>query len=213
MYEAWEIQRELRQDEFERKVKVRTEAYEIERAKAESPEEAEALYAKYTSDLDQAIEREQSFNQWMPFYGAIGTLLVCAVVWGLSELPIAWNDLPGYFKKPGVCFLAAPVTGLLGWGFFLLRKKRRFAYATLELAVACVTSYKSAVALGGASVPDRWGYIFALLGSVYVAVRAFDNFDKYFHPDDAKFKEIVAKALASAQSVSSTAATQVEPNT
>ena len=80
----------------------------------------------------------------------------------------------------------------------MLRKRHRFSYAALEMGTACFTAYQStaifvnSVKSEATTVP----YLLAIMGSIYIAVRAYDNFDKWFRPDIETCKTLVAEAQA-----------------
>lgn len=146
---------------------------------AAKPEDVEAIKAKHeqqTKALDAEHRERIQTSFWLPAWGAFGTALVAGAFWVVSKIPIAWGSLPGLFQSGWAQAAMSLLIIVLGYLFFVLRKNHRFFYATLELGVAAATAARSASEL--ATDQDRWGWVLALSGSLYIAVRAFDNFDK-----------------------------------
>ncbi len=197
--DSTELLHEYLREDFKRTVANKRAALDEALSHADAPEEREKLVEQYRADLDKELAAHIHFSIWQPAYAAAGTALLLAAFWLLSKLPIAWGRLPQLLALPGAPTVVAAMTAGLGWCFFELRKRRRGIYATLELAVACATAYKSAVASSVSSQPDRWGYVLGLLASIYIAVRAFDNFDKWLHPEQATLARIVAEAVSAAR--------------
>ena len=68
---------------------------------------------------------------------------------------------------------AVAVTGGL---LYCLRERARFIYAALEFGVAIAVAIESCLRIGPTSSKGALGC--ALLGSIYIVVRAIDNFSK-----------------------------------
>lgn len=93
-------------------------------------------------------------------------------------LVTGWDALPLALSTPsaaGACGLSALA---MGGAFYWLREKRRFIYATLELGAAAGTTYYACSKLS--TTHDRTAWTIALIGSVYIAVRGYDNLFKWY---------------------------------
>lgn len=76
---------------------------------------------------------------------------------------------------------ALMITGFL---FYVLREKARFIYASIELGAAAATAYIALNRL--ATNNDLYAALIAILGALYVCVRAFDNYKKWAELDTKK---------------------------
>lgn len=103
----------------------------------------------------------------------VGVILACVLVIGTFELIEASPDL---MRKPGAPFVTAILVAALGKAFYMIRENARRAYARLELGTAMASAFWASNKLAADSA--RTAGFFALLTAIYVAVRAFDNFDK-----------------------------------
>lgn len=116
----------------------------------------------------------------------IGYAFVQLMVWIVGKR----GDLAIDARHPLITAGVAGICLLLGWIFFKLRERRRDMYAYMELSAAASTSWAAWVRTDADL--SNLGTLVTLLGSVYIAVRAFDNFSKFYEEQD---KKVVAKAL------------------
>ncbi|MGF6806070.1 hypothetical protein OKW30_001196 [Paraburkholderia sp. Clong3] len=195
-FESYEAFREIKREEFFRKMSAEKRSFEYQLSKADTAEKREEIindYVKRTNDAVNIVE----MARWQPAYAALGSVLVWLAIWLLKKIPVAWDALIALILSPGVAYLIAPLTALVGWGFFLLRKRQRFSYAALEMGAACFTTYQiTSNFVVSVKSETIFPYVLAMMGSIYIAVRAYDNFDKWFHPDIETFKRLVAEAQA-----------------
>ena len=89
---------------------------------------------------------------------------------GWLNLPIILSTAKG---KIG-CSVAVVISGLV---LYLIRKKHRFFYASLELSVAAVTAFYASEQLP--ENEDRFKWLLSIVGALYLSVRAFENFSKW----------------------------------
>jgi hypothetical protein len=103
------------------------------------------------------------------FVGALW--LLNSILRGVAE---GWRGFPKSVASPGAA--AATAVGVLAvaFAFYLLRQRVRALYAAVELAVAAVTAYRSSLLVISSS-SDRLQWILALMASVYIGVRGYDN--------------------------------------
>jgi hypothetical protein len=97
--------------------------------------------------------------------------------WLFKNVGYIAHHLPFLTTPIGVralCTLGVVVAGAL---FYMLRERRRFVYANLELGVAVVSAHKAILKLNGSDADVAF---IALLGSIYIAVRACDNYSKWY---------------------------------
>jgi len=136
---------------------------------AKSPEEKGRLSKEYKKELhDLSVAM---------LYVFLGPVLVFGLWSLLSHAPIAWEQLPYFLNSRLGQFVAAGSVVIFGGCFFLLRKHQRFVYASIEMGTALFGGYKGAAILASTLAPDRLGFALTFVGCVYIAVRAYDNFE------------------------------------
>jgi hypothetical protein len=65
------------------------------------------------------------------------------------------------------------------------------------MGIACFAAYQSTSDfIDPLKHETKLPYFLAIMGSIYIAVRAYDNFDKWLHPDLDTFKRLVLEAQA-----------------
>lgn len=113
-------------------------------------------------------------------FSAIGTSLL------IDRISLFWIRTPLFFETQFSRVTCSIGVVLLGYAFFFLRESNRFMYSYLELGVAGGAGYSAARKLYHDH--DTGSAMLTLLGSVYIAVRAFDNFSKW---REAKAKKVL----------------------
>ncbi|MFM0125960.1 MULTISPECIES: hypothetical protein [Paraburkholderia] len=195
-WESHEAFREIQREEFSRKISAARKSFEQRLAAADSAENRKIIVEEYVKQSNDAVNHLQMAN-WQPAYAALGSGVVWVVIWLLRKIPVVWDELLAIFHSQGAAYLVAPSVALIAWGFFLLRKHHRFSYAALEMGLACFTAYQSTSDFYDPLKKETTlPYFLAMMGSVYIAVRAYDNFDKWFHPDIETFKKLASEAQA-----------------
>jgi hypothetical protein len=118
-------------------------------------------------------------------FSAIGTSLL------IDRISLFWVRTPLFFETQLSRVICSIGVVSLGYAFFFLRESNRFIYSCLELGVAGGAGYSAARKLYHDH--DTGSAILTLLGSVYIAVRAFDNFSKW---REARAKKIIENNYA-----------------
>ncbi|OON67604.1 hypothetical protein [Hymenobacter sp. CRA2] len=124
-----------------------------------------------------------------------GTLLFISILAACLVVATAAGTCYILFQKvtSGDVTLATTVAGRLGivgtlmitgFLFYVLREKARFIYASIELGAAAATAYIALNRL--ATNGDLYVALIAILGALYVCVRAFDNYNKWAEVDTKK---------------------------
>lgn len=109
----------------------------------------------------------------------------------IAQIHLAWERLPSAVGSPSVALGVAALVALLGWAFFEFKKHAKRAYATVEFGVAWLAAYKSTSDLSDMTHSlNHWTYILAIFGSIYIAVRAFSNYDDWREEQDEKQKAV-----------------------
>ena len=107
----------------------------------------------------------------------VATGLVVPVIRFLLQGAISlWERFPTFASSTWGAIAVGTTVALLGAILFMIREKMRFVYASLELGAAISVSIEACLRIG--PTESRWALVFALLGGVYIAVRAYDNFAK-----------------------------------
>lgn len=104
-------------------------------------------------------------------------LAAAALRWLFDQLAVGWEQLPAIMKSSNVRLVAAGLVLVLGACFYWLRKNYGFVYAALELGSSFGTAYAACAKFEGDT--NRVGWLVAFLGSLYIAVRGYDNLDKW----------------------------------
>lgn len=89
---------------------------------------------------------------------------------------VAWSVLPDFAGTWYGSMICGVAVILSGWLFYRLRESRRFYYSVFEIAVAGFVAFEACMEL--ATNRDRWHWMLAMLGALYIAVRGFDNYSK-----------------------------------
>lgn len=103
------------------------------------------------------------------FGGVIASIIGAIARGGWTGLPKTASSVAGSLFMAAVVIVAAS-------GFYWLRENVGRLYATIELSVAALTAFHASRELG--IHPNRTQWLFALLGAIYLGVRAYDNFAK-----------------------------------
>jgi hypothetical protein len=64
---------------------------------------------------------------------------------------------------------------VIGFGFYQLRERKKLIYATIELGAASGTAFVNFPQL----IEKPFQAVLAIMGAIYITVRAFDNFYKW----------------------------------
>lgn len=117
--------------------------------------------------------------------GPVGGTICLLVATGLAILVLRlllqgaislWERFPTFASSTWGAITVGAAVALLGAILFMIREKMRFVYASLELGAAIGVSIEACLRIGPTALKSA--LVFALLGSVYIAVRAYDNFAK-----------------------------------
>lgn len=102
--------------------------------------------------------------------------------WGTNfifiQITILWGQVPLLFESVWSRMMCSVCVVTIGIGFYILRERKRFLYASLELGVGIATAYNAASKLY--SNHETNAALLTLLGSIYITVRACDNYNKAY---------------------------------
>lgn len=102
----------------------------------------------------------------------------------INKTLLAWDTFPLLFDSLWNRLLCSMTVVIVGLAFYVLRERRLFVYASVEIAAAAATAYNASAKLYVNH--DNNAALITLLGSVYISVRAFDNFNKAYHKKRVK---------------------------
>lgn len=124
------------------------------------------------------------------FFG-IGTIwlyteVVRALLGHLSEY---WASMAESLHKEYLAGWVALLVGVVGYGFYELRRKRRLMYSVVEFSVALMVTTEACLRTKAPTTLAA-----ALMSAIYFVVRAFDNFEKGFQELDTPAKASVPAA-------------------
>ena len=127
--------------------------------------------------------------RWL-FYSVWFVILLGLSIIGIQalfrSLFTGWQTLPRIVATSSGAFTCSVFVLAMGAGFYWLRERRRFIYGTLELGAAAGAAYYACMQL--ARNEDRTEWALALVGSVYIAVRGYDNLRKWYDEEQQKRK-------------------------
>lgn len=134
-------------------------------------------------DIQEAMRRRPGEKEEPPgpILTAFGVLVASVFAIGILRLLALgaitlWDRFPYVASSLWGALAIGAVVALLGGFLFVLRETKRFFYASLELGAAIGVSAEACLRLGPTT--SKSALVFALLGGIYIAVRAFDNFAK-----------------------------------
>lgn len=93
----------------------------------------------------------------------------------IGELSVYWARAAGFLHQESIAGSVALVISAIGYGFYRLRKKSRMLYSVIEFLVALIITTETSL-----RTKDPVTLAAALMSSIYLVVRAFDNFEKAF---------------------------------
>lgn len=87
-----------------------------------------------------------------------------------------WANYPHFFESSLGVSATVVVVSAIGAIFFTVREKALFIYAWMELGTAIGLTIEACYRIGPSQ--NKGALIVALLGAIYIVVRALDNFTK-----------------------------------